>query len=161
MTMHANQTQMKTNLVDITTPAEAERFCDQLNMTIDQLRDTIERETGYLKNVNIPEVETLQARKTALSRAYAQDLGIFATNASRISELMPSGLEALQQKQLHLREALMDNARILGAVKDVSESLIRRTAERVAGASQPKTYAPPAAGKTAPQTAAVACDRRL
>ncbi|MBZ0216323.1 MAG: hypothetical protein K8F25_07220, partial [Fimbriimonadaceae bacterium] len=85
----------------------------------------------------------------------------FTANAVEIGKLAPQSVDALRRKHQLLRVAIVENEQILSVVKDVSETLIRRTAERVANANQPKTYTSSAAGASSQMAAAVACDRKL
>ena len=158
--------QIPSNSVDptvgvINTKATAELFCSQFHDTLQNLKNTIQSETLHLREMKIADVEFIQDRKSDLSRTYARDIKMFGANAVQIGRLAPTTVEVLRREHTALRAAIVENEQILGTVKSVSESLIRRTAERVANANHPKTYTAAATGNGIGQVAAVACDRKL
>ena len=155
---------LATNNIDIAhvlTKADADAFCGQFHETLTQLKDAIEIETACLRSMNIEQIGQLQDNKSVLSRTYARDIEAFNAQASEIGKLAPGNVDQLRKQHQLLRNAIVENEQILGVVKGVSETLIRRTAERVANANQPKTYTASASGPISPQAAAVACDRKL
>ncbi len=147
----------------ISTPAAAEMLCGRLYKTLESLRQILRNETQHLKKMELSEVEIIHEKKSSLSRDYLSDLKIFRANAAAIREHSPSSLEALQRKHEALRAAITENETVLGTIRDVSETLIRRTAERVGEASRPKTYARTAqtGSGVATSIAAVAYDYQL
>ncbi len=147
----------------ISTPAAAEMLCGRLYKTLESLRQILQDETRHLKKMELSDVEKIHDRKSNLSRDYLNDLKIFKANVDTIREHSPSSLDALQRKHQALRTAIVENEAVLGTIRDVSETLIRRTAERVGEASRPKTYARTAqAGSgVSSSIAAVAYDYQL
>jgi len=152
-----------TGMPVISTTAAAEMLCGRLYKTLENLRQILQQETLHLNKMELPEVEEIHKQKSNLSRDYHNDLKIFRANVVAIREHSPASLETLQRKHEKLREVIAENEKVLGTIREVSETLIRRTAERVSEASRPKTYARTAqAGSgVSNKIAAVACDYRL
>lgn len=152
-----------TGMPVISTPAAAEMLCGRLYKTLEGLRQILEKETQHLNKMELSEVEEIHKTKSSLSRNYLNDLKIFRANVAAVREHSPTSLEALQRKHEALRAAIAENEKVLGTIRDVSETLIRRTAERVGEASRPKTYARTAQASSGVSNtvAAVACDYRL
>jgi hypothetical protein len=152
-----------TGMPVISTPAAAEMLCGRLYKTLESLRQILQAETQHLKKMELSDVDKIHGKKSGLSRDYLNDLKIFKANVDTIREHSPSSLEALQRKHEALRAAIAENETVLGTIRDVSETLIRRTAERVGEASRPKTYARTAqAGSgVSKSVAAVAYDSQL
>ncbi|MBL4758811.1 MAG: hypothetical protein JKY32_14600 [Rhizobiales bacterium] len=147
----------------IQTSAAAELLCGRLYKTLDSLRRILEKETGHLRKMELAEVGKIHDQKSTLSRDYLKDLKIFKANTAAIKQQSPSSVESLQRKHQDLRKAIAENERVLGTLREVSETLIRRTATRVGEASRPKTYNPAAKASSGigAGIAAVACDRQL
>ncbi len=147
----------------IQTSAAAELLCGRLYKTLDSLRSVLESETGHLRKIELPNVERIQVQKSTLTRDYLKDLKIFKANTKAIKQYSPTSVKALQRKHQDLRDAIAENERVLGTMREVSETLIRRTATRVGEASRPKTYSPAAKAGSGigAGVAAVACDRQL
>ena len=144
------------------TPAEAESFCGKLYKTLDMMIALINRETRLLKAMEIAEAELLQPEKSQLAADFNKEIALFKQHAEIVGSLAPKAVETLARRHGELRASLAANEEILTTLRSVSESLIRKTADRMQAKSAPRTYAPAnASPKRASGSAAVALDRKL
>lgn len=152
-----------TNLPVVTNRAEAEQLCGRLLTTIDTISAILEVETLAIRNMDLAKVSGLHGQKNEAAKTYLQDLKIVKANTIAIRGMAPQALDAIKQKHTEFRAVISENEQVLGTVREVSETLIRRTAERVSEASRPSTYSSGAKANPAASqpVAAVACDRSL
>jgi hypothetical protein len=148
----------------IQTAEAAHAFCQRLIDALDALKEALEGETRLLTNMEIDRVEEMYLYKTELARAYMGDIATFEANAASIGRLAPEMIDLLKDKHHAFREAIVANEYVLTTVKDVSEGLIRKAAEKVGAAERPTTYSSPGERRSKPDArrpAAVALDRQL
>lgn len=152
----------QTQEIAFATPADAESFCGKLYKTLDMMIALINRETRLLKAMEIADAELLQTEKSQLAARFNKEIALFKEHADIVGSLAPKAVETLARRHGELRTSLAANEEILSTLRSVSESLIRKTADRMQAKAAPKTYAPAnSAPKRAVGAAAVALDRKL
>lgn len=162
ITFSRKKAQPQPKQFQIATPEEALAFCDGLDHTLDAITALIDRETAHLKAMEIAEAELLQVEKSELAARLNQEITFFKTHADSIRALTPEPVEALAVKHDRLRTSIRANEEILTTLRSVSESLIRKTAERMAAKTAgPRTYSREASPTTQPASTSIALDRRL
>jgi hypothetical protein len=143
---------------------EAEELCARLLQTTAELISVLDRETVVLRKGETQEMNALVARKTALSTALMRDMTVLNANASFISRVVPEQLAALKDQHQQFQRSLKVNHDALGAVKAITENLMR-TIANAAGANKaaPDTYGRSAtlSADSGNRTAALSVNRSL
>lgn len=145
-----NQTQMIDAPICLEHPQQAEDLCTRVLQTSAELIGVLERETDLLRKGDTQEINSLIARKTSLSTTMMRDMTTLNANASYISEVVPEQIAVLKDQHTQFQRSLRINQDALGAVKAISENLLR-TISNAAGATRqgPDTYGRTAAMATA------------
>lgn len=152
-----NQDEMTTTPVAFEHPQQAEDLCTRVLQTTAELISVLERETEQLRKGDTQEFHSIIARKTSLSTTMMRDMTTLNANASYISQVVPEQIAILKDQHALFQRSLRINQDALGAVKAISENLLR-TISNAAGSSRqgPETYgrsASMAAANTARPTA--------
>ncbi len=159
-----NQTQMTQAPVRLEHPQQAEDLCSRVLQTSAELIGVLERETELLRKGDTQEINGLIARKTSLSTAMMRDMTTLNANASYISKVVPGQIDTLKDQHAQFQRSLRINQDALGAVKAISENLLR-TISNAAGSLKkgPDTYGQMGAMTTASgsRPAAVSVNRSL
>ncbi len=159
-----NQTQMIDAPICLEHPQQAEDLCTRVLQTSAELIGVLERETDLLRKGETQEINSLIARKTSLSTTMMRDMTVLNANASYISEVVPGQIELLKDQHTQFQRSLRINQDALGAVKAISENLLR-TISDAAGRPQkgPETYGQMGAmsSRTPSRPAAVSVNRSL
>lgn len=122
-------------------PQQAEDLCIRVLQTAAELISVLDRETGLLRKGNTQEMTSLIARKTALGATLLKDMSTLSSNASYISRVVPEQMEVLKDQHIQFQRSLRINHEALGAVKAISENLMRTIANAAGNArSGPETY---------------------
>ncbi len=135
------QTQMIEAPLNLEHPQQAEDLCNRVLQTSAELIGVLERETELLRNGDTQSINSLIARKTSLSTTMMKDMTTVNANASYISEVVPQQIELLKDQHAQFQRSLRVNQDALGAVKAISENLLR-TISQAAGSTRsgPETY---------------------
>jgi len=135
------QTQMIEAPVNLEHPQQAEDLCNRVLQTSAELIGVLERETELLRSGDTQSINSLIARKTSLSTTMMKDMTTVNANASYISEVVPQQIELLKDQHAQFQRSLRVNQDALGAVKAISENLLR-TISQAAGSTRsgPETY---------------------
>jgi hypothetical protein len=129
----------------IETPQQAEELCARLLRTAAELISVLDRETSLLRKGDTNELTSLIARKTALSSTMMKDMTSVNANAAYISRVVPEQIEALKDQHAQFKRSLRINQDALGAVKAISENLMRT----IAGAAGSAKAGPDVYGRSA------------
>jgi hypothetical protein len=125
----------------IDTPQQAEELCARLLRTAAELISVLDRETGLLRKGDTNELSSLIARKTALSANMMKDMSAVNVHAAYISRVVPEQVAALKDQHVQFQRSLRINHDALGAVKAISENLLRTIAAAAGTAvGGPETY---------------------
>ncbi|MCF6199949.1 MAG: hypothetical protein L3J67_11260 [Hyphomicrobiaceae bacterium] len=158
------QTQMIEAPLNLEHPQQAEDLCNRVLQTSAELIGVLERETEHLRKGDTQSINSLIARKTSLSTTMMKDMTTVNANASYISEVVPQQIELLKDQHAQFQRSLRVNQDALGAVKAISENLLR-TISNAAGSTRsgPETYGRSAAMATnaAARPTAVSVNRTL
>ncbi len=145
-------------------PQQAEDLCTRVLQTTAELIGVLERETELLRKGDHQEFNSLIARKTSLSTTMMKDMTTLNANASYISQVVPEQIEILKDQHAQFQRSMRINHEALGAVKAISENLLR-TISGAAGSikSGPETYGKSAmvATATSARPTAVSVNRSL
>jgi hypothetical protein len=135
------QNQMASGSTLFEHPQQAEDLCTRVLQTTAELICVLERETDLLRKGDTQEFNSLIARKTSLSTTMMRDMTILNANASFISRVVPEQIELLKDQHAQFQRSLRINHEALGAVKAISENLLR-TISNAAGSTKsgPETY---------------------
>ena len=159
-----NQTEMTNAPVLLEHPQHAEDLCTRVLQTTAELISVLERETELLRKGEPQELNSLIARKSSLSAHMTRDMTVLNANASYISEVVPEQIEILKDQHAQFTRSLRINHDALGAVKAISENLLR-TISSAAGSARtgPETYGQTAvlASATTARPTAVSVNRSL
>ena len=129
---------------------QAEALCTRVLQSTAELISVLDRETGLLRKGETQELNSIIARKTSLSTAMMKDMTTLNANAEFISRVVPEQLETLKDQHAQFKHSLRINHDALGAVKAISENLMRT----IANAASPSQGAPDTYGQTATMSAA-------
>ena len=144
-------------VMEITSPEDATKFCDQLAETIDALIAVLDEESRMVRAARLDDATVIHARKSALAASYGERLNMLKHNAEAIRLHTMTGLEKLRNRQLGLESALQTNMTVLATARMVAETLIRGVqADAAKAAGGPATYtAQGYASQAAPERAAI------
>ncbi len=136
-----NQTGMIDAPSHLEHPQQAEDLCTRILQTSAELICELERETELLRKGETQQIASLAARKTSLSTTLMRDMTVLNANAKYISTVVPDQIEVLRDQHAQFRRSLQINQDALGAVKAISENLLR-TISQAAGTTRqgPETY---------------------
>ncbi len=150
--------------INLEHPQQAEDLCNRVLQTSAELIGVLERETELLRSGDTQSINSLIARKTSLSTTMMKDMTTVNANAIYISEVVPEQIELLKDQHAQFQRSLRINQDALGAVKAISENLLR-TISNAAGSTRsgPETYGQGAAMATnaASRPTAVSVNRSL
>ncbi len=159
-----NQDQMTNAPTILEHPQQAEALCTRVLQTTAELISVLERETEQLRKGDTQEFNSLIARKTSLSTTMMRDMTTLNANATYISQVVPEQIDILKDQHALFQRSLRINHDALGAVKAISENLLR-TISNAAGSTKqgPETYGRTAAMATATpaRPSAVSINRSL
>ena len=144
------QDQMNQGPLTLEHPQQAEDLCTRVLQTVTELICVLERETEQLRKGDTQEFNSLIARKTSLSTTMMRDMTTLNANATYISQVVPEQIELLKDQHTLFQRSLRINQDALGAVKAISENLLR-TISQAAGSTRtgPETYGQSAGMATA------------
>jgi hypothetical protein len=132
-----------------TTPAEARKLAENLMEVMSALLGVIERETELVRAGKIREAMNFEAKKTELSRGYANAIAQLKASQKYLFQTAPELLNTLHRHHDVFRAMLQVNLTVLATAHAVSESIVRGVNTEMQRRSIPSTYT--AAGKrTAP-----------
>ena len=136
-----NQDQMANAPLILEHPQQAEDLCTRVLQTTAELISVLERETELLRIGETTEFNSIIARKTSLSTTMMRDMTTLNSNASYISQVVPEQIDILKDQHAMFQRSLRINQDALGAVKAISENLLR-TISQAAGSTRqgPETY---------------------
>lgn len=135
------QNQMNSGSTQFEHPQQAEDLCTRVLQTTAELISVLERETELLRKGDTQEFNSIIARKTSLSTNMMKDMTQLNANASYISRVVPEQIVVLKDQHAQFKRSLRINHEALGAVKAISENLLR-TISNAAGSTKkgPETY---------------------
>ena len=136
-----NQNEMNSGPISLEHPQQAEDLCTRVLQLTAELISVLERETELLRKGDTQEFNSLIARKTSLSTALMKDMTTLNANATYISSVVPQQIDILKDQYAQFQRSLRINHDALGAVKAISENLLR-TISNAAGSTRrgPETY---------------------
>lgn len=129
-----------------------------------QLTDVIRRETELLETNQPLQIGELQEEKIRLSNEYAMDIQAISLRKELIDRAPAEKIGHLKTAMSTLNEALECNGLILGAIKSVSERILKSVAESVNEDAAPSLgYGRNAAmtNNNTSRSAAIALDSRV
>ncbi len=103
---------------------EAVDLCERLHNAAARLTDLLARETAFLQSNRPQEITTLQPEKSALSKIYAKDFGLFKDNARFVGASAPTQADRLRRALKTLQIEVKKNFTALEATRAVSEGLM-------------------------------------
>jgi len=122
-------------------PAQAREICSRVLETTASLISLLDHETQCLRRGDMEEIKSLTARKNALGVAMMKDMAFLNANAQQLVELVPEQMSILKDQHEKFSRSLQVNHEALGAVKAVSENLMRTISAAAAiGRAGPETY---------------------
>ena len=116
-----------------------------------------------VKAMRIDEIRAIQEPKARLADAYAEACATLGARPDGLTGLSPNLRTALGRAGSELKGLVAENARLLGAARDVNERLIRMLADaaaRQAAGPGAGRYAPGKAEVRKPASVPLAFDRR-
>jgi hypothetical protein len=120
---------------------QAEELCARVLQSTAELISLLDRETMCLRNGDMGEINAITSKKSSLGAAMLKDMAILNANASTISSVVPETIEMVKDQHARFERSLRVNHEALGAVKAISENLMRTISNAAgAGGSGPETY---------------------
>jgi hypothetical protein len=129
------------------TPAEARKLAENLMDVMSALLGVIERETELVRAGKIREAMAFGAKKTDLSRRYADALTHLKASQKYLHKVAPELLTTLHRHHDVFRAMLQINLTVLATAHAVSESIVRGVNTEMQRRNIPNTYT--AAGRRA------------
>ncbi|MGB3809957.1 MAG: hypothetical protein WA943_07645 [Parvibaculum sp.] len=129
-----------------------------------RLTDIICCETGYLESHQPLRIGELQEEKTRLANEYAMDIQAISLRKELIDRAPAEKVARLKTAMAKLDAALVTNQNMLGAVKSVSEKILKSVADTVNERKAPPVGYGRNAAITRPASgrgAAIALDSRI
>lgn len=106
-----------------------------------ELLEVLDRETQSLRRGRAGDLAGLQARKSALTAAFAHEMATLKANAAFVKTAVPAEVATLKAEHEELARSLAANQEAIVAIKAVSERLLLMVSEKVADArGQLSTY---------------------
>jgi hypothetical protein len=129
------------------TATEARKLAENLMEVMSALLGIIERETALVRAGKLREGLAFDAKKTELSRRYADAIAELKVNQKYMTQVAPELLATLRRHHDAFRSMLQINLTVLATAHAVSESVVRGVNAEVQRRNIPNTYT--AAGRRA------------
>jgi hypothetical protein len=129
------------------TVGEARKLAENLMNVMNELLGVIERETELVRAGKLREALAFEAKKTELSRRYANAIAHLKASQEYLSQVAPELLTTLHRHHDTFRAMLQINLTVLATAHAVSESIVRGVNAEVQRRNIPNTYT--AAGQRA------------
>ncbi len=126
--------------VPISSVAEAERVIANLNMIMDRLVDTVERETASARLGRLRNALAADSDKAELARAYSIETARVKAANAFVARNLPETLDRLRQRHDAFRAMLQTNLTVLATAHAVSEGIIRGVSGEISRKLAPSTY---------------------
>lgn len=124
---------------------------EQLTILTERLMGLVESEIEYLKSRRPSELQDHMAERDKLAAIYAREMSLIRDDKSLIDGAGPSLLGNLKAITGRFRDALARHDTVLGAMRSVSEGLLKSVAEQAQSrAPTLKGYGKDAGLKSAP-----------
>jgi hypothetical protein len=126
---------------------EARKLAENLMEVMSALLGIIERETALVRAGKLREGLAFDAKKTELSRRYADAIAELKVNQKYMTQVAPELLATLRRHHDTFRSMLQINLTVLATAHAVSESVVRGVNAELQRRNIPNTYT--AAGRRA------------
>jgi len=137
-------------------------FIEDMTALAEALDGVISRENALARENRLTELGALADEKTRLVVDYDRHVRALKGDPQRLRQAAPDCQAALQSAVAGLEAKLEDNARFLGAAKEISEGLIAAIARAASEARQPSLgYSRSPGTRQTPGPATIALDRRI
>jgi hypothetical protein len=147
MHQHSQRPPAPTPVRTASTTGEARKLAENLMEVMSALLGVIERETELVRAGKLREALAFDAKKTDLSRRYADAIAELKVNHKYLTQVAPELLTTLHRHHDTFRAMLQINLTVLATAHAVSESIVRGVNAEVQRRNIPNTYT--AAGQRA------------
>jgi roadblock/LC7 domain-containing protein len=130
----------KTSDRAVASVGEAEQVIANINIVLDRLMETLEKETARVRAGQLREAAELGEAKAELSRRYAVESERVMAARELIAHALPDAYEALRKRNAAFQILLQSNLTVLATAHAVSEGIIRGISGELARKRAPSTY---------------------
>jgi hypothetical protein len=124
----------------IASAGEAERVIANLNIILDRLMETVEKETARVRVGRLRDAAELSEIKSEFSRRYAAESERVMAARDLIAVALPDAFAALRKRNAAFQVLLQTNLSVLATAHAVSEGIIRGISGELARKRAPSTY---------------------
>jgi hypothetical protein len=124
----------------IANPDEARALVETVLDTLMSLSHVIGEETQLMRDGQIGEALSREARKTELSGRYMRGLEVVKANAVALARFAPDDVKRLKGAHQSFGELLETNQAVLATARAVSETIVRGLASEAGRSGQPQGY---------------------
>ena len=110
---------------------------ERLISVTDHLMRIVEQESTFLRNKEPYRIEEVHEEKLRLTSDYAMDIGLLGKTPHILDQAPAEIVSRLKSNMKQLSEKLTENEKLLGALKDASEDLIKNVARIAARERRP------------------------
>ena len=128
--------------------SDAERAIASLEKIMDELEQTVTRETACVRAGRLREAMNLDDTKIKCARLYTAESEHVKAARIAIAKLMPEALDRLRRRHDAFQSLLRTNLTVLATAHAVSEGIIRGVSGELARKQAPSTYG--ASGRVQP-----------
>lgn len=139
-------------------------FLEDMAALATALDRIITKENALARDNRLTDIADMASEKTQLAVDYDRHVRALKADPSRLHAAPHSTQASLRTAVGSLEEKLADNARFLGAAKDISEGIVQAAARAASEARAPTIgYAPKSTARSRPMAAAatIALDKRV
>lgn len=137
-------------------------FIDDMASLVAALDDVISRENALARENRFTELAALEPEKTRLAIEYDRHARALKADPNRLHQAAPASQARLKAAITSLEAKLEDNARFIGAAKEISEGIIAAAARAASEAKAPRLgYGASPAGRRSSAPATIALDARV
>ena len=125
---------------DMATADDVRAIVDHIMTMIDQLLETIARETERVRAGQLAAAADLAPRKSELANSYMMQINQIKTELATLRKLNPEAVTEIEAAHNRLKAELQINLAVLATAREVSGEIIRSVAEAVGATTKPDTY---------------------
>ncbi len=124
----------------IQTRLQAEVFCENFEVAMDNLLSAIEAETALLRDGQISELPTVAPQKHAAIETYLSGIRVASANTIALGNLVPQAIQRMRERHDSLRPILQTNLQVVSTARTVTDNIIETVAKAVGSQVKTKGY---------------------
>ncbi|GHB32283.1 hypothetical protein GCM10007094_21340 [Pseudovibrio japonicus] len=124
----------------IQTRMQAEVFCENFEVAMDNLLSAIEAETELLRDGQISELPNVAPQKHAAIETYLTGIRLASANTVALGNLVPQSVQRMREQHDNLRPILQANLQVVATARTVTDNIIETVAKAVGSQVKTKGY---------------------